>query len=176
MVINIKKKVWGAILSALALLPAGLAQAQPVCPVCTVAVFTGLGLARWFKIDDTITGVWVAGLIIAVIVWTVNFMDKKNWRFKGRSLVVASFYYLSVIIPLYIANMIGDPLNKFCGIDKLIFGISCGSIIFVFALWLHTYLKRKNNGKSYFPYQKVVLPVGSLIILSFVLYLLIRYC
>jgi len=34
----------------------------------------------------------------------------------------------------------------------------------------YNYLKRRNNGHAYFPFQKVVMPVGSLAILSMIFY------
>jgi hypothetical protein len=157
------------------LTPLGV-SAQPVCPVCTVAVCAGLGLARWLKIDDTITGLWIAGLLIAVVGWTVKFFEKKNWRFQGRSMIIALFFYLSVLIPLYLTKMIGDPLHRLWGVDKLIIGVLVGSIGFALSLWLHGWLKRKNNGKVYFPYQKVIIPVGALLILSLIFYLITKYC
>ena len=36
--------------------------AHAVCPVCTVAVGAGLGLAEWLGIDDSISGLWIGAL------------------------------------------------------------------------------------------------------------------
>ncbi|MCX6790609.1 MAG: hypothetical protein NTV62_00235 [Candidatus Gribaldobacteria bacterium] len=150
--------------------------AQPVCPVCTVAVCAGLGLARWLKIDDTITGLWVAGLLIAVVGWTVKFLEKRKWNFPYRTFVTAVVLYLSVFIPLYLTKMVGDPLHQLWGIDKLILGVLVGSLGFGLSLLLHQALKKKNNDKVYFPYQKVIIPVSALLILSVAFYFVTKYC
>lgn len=38
-----------------------------ICPVCTVAVGTDVGLCRWLGIDDVLSGIWIGGLIISMI-------------------------------------------------------------------------------------------------------------
>ena len=57
------------------------------CPVCTVAVGAGLGLARWLRIDDTISGLWIGGLTISMIMWTLSWLAKKNINFKGKKII-----------------------------------------------------------------------------------------
>ena len=37
-----------------------------MCPVCAVAVGFGLGLSRWLKIDDAISGLWIGALIVSL--------------------------------------------------------------------------------------------------------------
>lgn len=148
--------------------------ALAVCPVCTIAVGAGVGLSRWLGIDDLITGAWVGGLLVSVSIWTSSWMDKKGYNFKFRGAVVTAAYYLITIIPLYYTGIMGHPYNQFWGIDKLLFGIICGSLVFLFSTWLHNFLKNENGGKSYFPYQKVAIPVSALIILSGILFLVIK--
>jgi hypothetical protein len=145
-----------------------------VCPVCTVAVGAGVGLSRWLGVDDLITGTWIGGLIVSVIIWTIAWLNRKNIRFKGRKILVTLGYYLIVVGPLYYSELIGHPLNKFCGLDKLMFGIITGTIGFMAGVILNNYLKKKNNGKVYLPFQKVVLPVGILVIISIVWYIILK--
>lgn len=150
-----------------------------VCPVCTVAVGTGVGLSRYFGIDDTISGLWIGGLIVSIITWTENWLEKKNVRFKGRIFLSALVYYAAIIIPLYLSGIIGHPQNTlicFCGlnIDKILFGIITGSVAFWFGVSWHFYLKEKNKGRAHFPFQKVIIPVATLIILSLIFYFLIK--
>jgi len=151
-------------------------QALAVCPICTIAVASGVGFSRWIGIDDTITGLWVGGLIVSMITWTESWLEKKNIRFKGRIFVDILAYYLMVIIPLYYSKIIGNPLNTFCacGLDKLLFGIIIGSIGFWFGASWYFYLKEKNNGHAYFPFQKVVMPISPIIILSIIFYFLTK--
>jgi len=147
------------------------ARVQAVCPVCTIAVGAGVGLCRYLGIDDTISGAWIGGLIISLIALTIDWLNKKNIRFLFRKILVAIFYYAIIIIPLYSWNIMGHPQNKLFGIDKLLVGIIAGSIAFVFSIWFNDFLKNKNQGKVYFPFQKVVIPLLFLIITSLIFWL-----
>ncbi len=55
------------------------------------------------------------------------------------------------------------------GIDRLLFGIIIGSIVFILAVSFDKML-RKINGKQLFPFEKVVFPVVSIIIISVIFY------
>jgi len=148
----------------------GLTQA--VCPVCTIAVGAGVGLCRWLGIDDLISGVWIGGLIVSMVIWFLDWLDKKGIRFKFLRFIVIVLFYFIIIAPLYWAGIMGHPLNKFGGIDKLLFGIISGSISFIISVWLNSFLKKKNQGKVIFPFQKVVLPILFLLITSLIFYLI----
>ena len=151
-------------------------KALAVCPICTIAVGAGVGLSRWLGIDDAITGLWVGGLIVSMITWTESWLEKKNIRFKGRMFVNILGYYTLIIIPLYYSGIIGNPLNTLCacGLDKLLFGIIAGSLAFWFGASWYFHLKEKNNGHAYFPFQKVVMPISPLILLSIIFYFLTK--
>lgn len=141
-----------------------------VCPVCTIAVGAGIGFTSWLGIDDLITGLWIGALTVSLIVWTVRCLDRKNVHFLGRKILVVSFYYLSTILPLYFQGYIGHMLNKLWGIDKLLLGIMVGSVVFFAGSLTYDILKRNHGGKPYFPFQKVVMPIFPLIILSLAFY------
>ena len=147
-----------------------------VCPICTVVVGAGVGLSRWLGIDDTISGLWIGGLTVSMITWTESWLEKKNIRFKGRIFANILGYYSLIIIPLYYSGIIGHPLNTLCacGLDKLLLGIIVGSIGFWFGASWYYYLKEKNQGRVYFPFQKVVFPISPLIILSIIFYFLTK--
>nr|MDA3802631.1 hypothetical protein [Patescibacteria group bacterium] len=139
-----------------------------VCPICTIAVGAGVGFSRYLGIDDVVSGLWVGGLLASMVSWTESWLTKKKINFKGRLIVDILFYYLIVIIPLYYSGMIGNPNNTIgsYGIDKLLFGIIVGSISFWFGASWYFQIKRNNGGHAYFPFQKVVMPISPLIILS----------
>ena len=101
---------------------------------------------------------------------------KKNIHFWGRTVLVVIAYFALVIIPLFYSGIIGNPLNTlcFCHLDKLLFGIIVGSIAFWCGANWHYYLKEKNNGHVYFPFQKVVISILPLIILSVLYYFLTK--
>ncbi len=146
--------------------------AKAVCPVCAVAAGAGLGLTRWLGIDDTITGVWLGGLLISVTIWTVNWFDKKQINFKGKKIITGLFYYLITILPLYFTGVIGHPFNRIWGVDKLIVGTILSTIFFGLAVVWYLKLKKRNNNKAYFPFQKVVMPISALLFLSIFFYFL----
>jgi len=148
--------------------------AKAICPVCTVAVIGGVGLSRWLGIDDTITGLWVGGVTVSLIAWTIDWLNKKNIRFLFRKILIIALYYGFIVVPLIWWDVIGHPLNKIWGMDKLLFGIILGTILFIIGMIAYPYLKNKKTDKPYFPYQKVVVAIAPLIIFSFILFFLIK--
>lgn len=148
--------------------------ALAVCPVCSVAVAGGVGLSRWLGIDDSISGIWIGGLILSLVLWCLNYLKKKNINFPLRGPLLFSLFYFLTLLPLYLGKFIGSSCEKLWGVDKLFLGIVFGSLGFGFGVNLDYFLRKKNNGKVYFPFQKVVLPISLLIILSIVFYFLTR--
>lgn len=146
-----------------------------VCPICTVAVAGGLGVSRYFGIDDSLLGIWAGGLVVSVSLWTADWLSKRKWKLLEKSNVkintIASFAFWILLTypPLYMANIIGHPFNTILGIDKLVFGSIVGFFAFFFGFWLDKKV-RAVKGKQLFIYQKVVFPVVSLIITTLVLY------
>ena len=147
--------------------------ALAVCPVCTAGVIVGLGLSRWLHIDDTISGIWIGGLLLSISLMTANWLTKKNVNFPGRTALLIIFFYALTIWPLYSLDIIGHPKNVLFGIDKLILGIAVGSVFFYGGVLLYETYKKK-HGKALFPFQKIVMPIGPLIILSIVFFFLTK--
>lgn len=153
------------------ILPALPKTAFAVCPVCTVAVGAGLGLAQWLGIDDSISGLWIGALAVSISLWTISWLDKRNLKFKGRKILIFAGYYAIVVLPLWWKGFIGkDPLNEICGMDKLLYGIILGTILFVAGVLAHNWLRKRNEDKSYFKGQKIVAAVAPLVIASIILY------
>lgn len=162
------------LISLLALAGALLAKpAAAVCPICTIAVASGVGLSRYLGIDDTITGLWVGGLTVSIVIWTINWLDKKKIHFYGRDLVTVLAYVAIIFIPLYFTGLFGNGASCVCGVNKLLLGIVTGATGFWAGVEWYEYLKDKNNGRAYFPFQKVVMPITPLVILSLVFYWLV---
>lgn len=140
------------------------------CPVCTVAVAAGLGLSRWLHIDDTVSGLWIGALLMSSTFWLVTWLEKRKIKFRGLFTATLVLTYGVVVVPLWRSEIIGHPLNKIFGVDKLIFGIAIGTILFMLGLIVNRILKEMNKGKQYFYFQKVVSPLVFLIIFSLVMY------
>ncbi|MEI7463695.1 MAG: hypothetical protein WCK03_04860, partial [Candidatus Taylorbacteria bacterium] len=135
------KKIITPILIGVATLLA--VPAKAVCPICVVAVGAGLGLSRLLGIDDTITGLWIGGLTVAMIMWTINWARPKIKNIKTRPLwniLIIIAYYVMIAWPLTTQNFIGHPLNVIWGVDKIILGISLGSALFWGMSELYIYL------------------------------------
>ncbi|MGI6612231.1 MAG: hypothetical protein ACOX0Z_01485 [Candidatus Nanosyncoccaceae bacterium] len=143
-----------------------------VCPLCTVAVGAGLAISQKLGIDDTVTSVWIGGLLMSVSIWTINWLTKKKWTFPGYQIVVGLVWYALVFVPLYLNKTLFIPNNEILGIDKIIFGTIIGSLVFAGAADLYKYLKKKNDNKAHFPFEKVVIPFVGLLITSLIFYFL----
>lgn len=141
-------------------------KVEAFCPICTVAAAGGVGLARWLGIDDTITGLWIGALLVSVTFWTANWMTKKGWGFRGLALLAGIIYILITVVPLYYMGIMGHPWNTIWGFDKLAVGMVIGAAFFYAAEKFYFFLKKKNAGHAHFPFEKVVLPVVTLLILS----------
>lgn len=152
---------------------ANFAFAQPVCPVCVVAIGAGLGFSRWLGVDDLITSVWIGAGLLTLTIWTLHWLYKKNWNFRFSGIVAFVFYYVLTFVPLYWVGIVGHPLNTIFGIDKILFGTIVGTIVLAAGLYLNNFLKIKNNGKQFFNYQKVVVPILALILISIIFYFLL---
>lgn len=143
------------------------------CPVCTIAVGAGIGLSKTLGIDDTITSMWIGAVIVSSIFWLLSFLKKKN--------VKAPFFTLFLIILTYIITYLAlkDSINlkgnTLFGIDKIILGFITGTVVFLIGHFLHLKLKRDNNNEVFFPFQKVVIPIGFLIITSLLVFFILYF-
>lgn len=146
-----------------------------MCPLCVVAVGAGLGLSRWFGVDDIISSLWIGALLASLSWWTVVWLRKKNWNLKCDKFILPLAYYTLTILPLYYYDIVGHPLNTVFGIDKIIFGIVLGTAVFSASVWFHNFLKIKNQGKQFFVYQKVVLPLAFLTLTSLIFYAIMKW-
>lgn len=63
-------------------------------------------------------------------------------------------------------GIVGNPKNMFLNVDKLLFGSISGIIVLLIGLTIDRFIRRYTNGKALFLYQKVIIPVSLLIIMS----------
>jgi len=149
--------------------------ARAVCPVCTVAVAAGLGLSRWLGVDDTVSGIWIGGLILSSSLWLTSWLSKKCPKLHSTFYLLLSTFlmYLLTLLPLTWTDVIGHPFNRIWGVDKLIAGTAFGSAAF----WIGTWLDKKVRtlrGRQLFKYQKIVFPVALLVLLSVIAWLITK--
>lgn len=154
-------------------------SASPVyaqCPVCTLAVGAGLGLSRYLGIDDMVSGIWAGALVISFSLWFAGWLKKKNYKYINRvkepilSIISVIFWSFLTYYPLFKIGVIGHPFNVVLGIDKLIFGSIIGGLVFLLAIYTDRKVRKIKGGKL-FSFQKVIIPVGFLVITSLLMYL-----
>lgn len=150
------------------------AMAAPVCPVCTIAIASGLGLSRVFGVSDTVIGVWVGAILWVMIQYTNNWLDRKQWQFPGLHLLVILLYF-ALLTPLYLGSAPSIIFNesRLLGIDAFLLSTVVGAMGFYVSGRCYVWMKEK-NGKPHFPFERVVLPVTTVLVLSFLFYLLTK--
>lgn len=167
-------------ISLILLIPEVLAH----CPLCTAAAGAGIGIARFYGLDDAIIGLFLGAFIVSMGLWFNNWLKKKiNIPFQTFLIIFASF--LLTAIPLYLAGIMTNfyivksapqvsmlGLHIF-GIDKLLFG----TIVGILAVWssfsTSDYIKKK-RGKVLWNYQGLSFMLIALIILTEIFFILTR--
>lgn len=159
------------------------APASAHCPLCVGGAAIGLSVARFVGIDDAITGVWLGALLGALSFWSEVPLGKKiKSSFLRPGLYLAifgltiwSFYafndYAIERLRFYLLN---QHAGTILGLPKLVFGLVSGGVLFYLIDALDNTLIKK-NGKVFFPYQRIVVSLGAMIILSLVFYILINF-
>ena len=144
------------------------------CPVCAVAIAGGLGISRALGVDDSVVGVWLGAILLALSQWTAYFFEKKNIKNIFVKILCYACWY-ATIIPLYLGPTpkIIFNTNKIIGIDGFLLSILAGSLTLFTSVKVYRFMKEK-NGKPHFPYEKVVLPIVSLFVVSFMFYLITK--
>ncbi len=143
----------------------GKALANPACAVCTVAVGASLEVARRYGVDDAVVGVWAGALLALLGYWLILWFDKKGWNFAGRNLLLMALSIGSIGF-MYL-DMPYSPQTIACFyMDPLLFSTLLGALVFIYVSKFYQWLKQKNGGHAHFPFEKVVLPVLALALLS----------
>jgi hypothetical protein len=122
---------------------------------------------------------WLGALIVSSICWMIDYLNRKNIHFLFRKIIIIVSFYAIFIIPLYFikirgATVLGDPGNIIFGMDRILFGVILGTIIFILAILSDKYLRTLNESKVLINYQKIFIPIIYLIIASIIAYMLIK--
>lgn len=143
-----------------------------ICPLCTVAIGAGVGFSRWFGVPDSIAGIWIGGFLMALSLWAIMALRKTRYIFFGYQLIVPVAIYASTLVPLWFYGFFAN--SGYClGLDSFMLAIMLGSVSFIIGIVLHCWLKLYHNNRSFFPFQKVVIPLVVLLIISIIVYLVI---
>lgn len=142
------------------------------CPLCVAGAGVGISLSRVLGIDDSITGVWLAALLGAMSFWISNSIKKTYIPLQKLAIYLAIF--VTTTISFYRFGLINEHNGLIFNLPKLTFGIITGGVLFYFVDKVNTAIKER-KGKVLFPYQTIVLSLGSMLILSIGIYVLINY-
>lgn len=167
---NMKKSLLFALCS---LLFAPLTASAVVCPVCTIAVGGLLVFFESIGIPDIIfAAIWSGALTLSLAIWTANYMQKKGVRHLAWYILDYIAYY-GLLLLVYVFPT-SKPVVRYgermlWNLDQFLLGVVLGTaFLYLGGLW-YARIKKKNGGKAWFPFQKVVWPVGVVLALTFVL-------
>lgn len=142
------------------------------CPLCVAGAAAGVTLTRWIGVDDSITGVWIGALLGSIGFWFYSWLLLKSgtlrkWKYRfALKPLIYILVFTSTLWSFYQFRLI-IRMSQIFGLDKLTFGMIAGSILF--------YVIDSIKIKHYFPYQKIVISLGSITILSLAIYILINF-
>ena len=141
-----------------------------MCPICTVGLAAGVGLSRWLKVDDVISGLWIGALILALSIWTFHWLLKKREKKPFWILLVCIiFWYLLTFVPFHYTGLLDTTCQKILGLNRLVFGGGLGIIVAAMALKIENFARKGEEKKRLFPFQKVIIPIIILLITSVIL-------
>lgn len=141
------------------------------CPVCIVTVGGGMFLAEKLGIDDFLISLWISAFNVAISFWLA---PKIKNKILGNPVILSFIILLFTLFYFIYTGQTGIASNKLLGLDKIIFGQSLGLLVMFLGIFIDRYSRKLNDGKILFPYQKVVFPVGTLIILTLLFKLIFK--
>ena len=154
--------LWGLIIAVAFI---AKASANPACAVCTVAVGASLEVARRYGVDDAVVGVWAGAMLALLGYWLILWFEKKNWNFAGRDFILMAASVGSIGF-MYTTTPYSPQIIGIFYMDVLLFSTILGALTFIYVSKFYQWMKAKNGGHAHFPFEKVVLPVVALAILS----------
>lgn len=168
-----KKLLWSMV-SAVVAAVVIMSGAWAVCPVCTVAVGAGLEGARLLGVDDVITGIWTGGLTLSLFFWTAGWLKKRGVNSVLWQIVVPLVVYYGLLVAVYLMPGMTFGAQTLWGIDKFLLGVIVGTVAFYLGARWYIKIKRDNGGHARFPFQKVVVPLSFLMVMTAVFWLITK--
>jgi len=137
-------------------------------PVCAIGIASGLAISRWLGIDDLTLGLWIGAFILSFSIQFNIFLDKKGKSFPYSFWVIFLGTSALSFLPI-LKTITSDPSCNILGFPRVI----CGSILGALTLFLtdkvNLFVIDKHDKKVYFYYQKVIIPIIALIIISMII-------
>jgi len=140
------------------------------CPLCVGATASMVATARFFGVNDLITGTFIGALIVSTAAWINRVLTKRN---KGRNylpfqqIILVVFWLLAFTVIFFIAGLI-----KFELFNRLVIGMLMGVFIVPTAFIFNKFLRENNGRKNYMPFQHIFLTIVFLLIAVFAYYVI----
>ena len=166
------KKIFTSVLLAMFAVIAVAPGAMAVCPVCTVAVGAGLEGMRLLGVDDVITGIWAGALTLSLFMWTAGWLKKRGVTNIWLQIVLPFVVYYGLLAAVYALPGVTFGATTLWGMDRFLLGIIVGTVAFYLGARWYAKIKRDNGGHAKFAFQKVVVPLSFLIVVSIVFWLI----
>ena len=154
------------------------------CPLCTGAIAVAAVAATTMGVDVSVVGIFVGAFAVSTGLWAGRVIKKQYIPFQTAAIVVASFLLTIVPVTAVVPDDLSIPLLLFGAPDslfnrvywpsKMLFGGLIGGMLTVGSLYLHEFLKKRNNGKVYIQFQGVLLTVGILVMSAIAMFLAMR--
>ncbi len=144
------------------------------CPLCAAATAGGVGVTRFLGVDDTVVGTFIGGFVVSTGLWFNKWIRKKKsgkdfLPYQATIILLASLAF--TVLTFYMAGLLGkDSSYLLFGVDKLVLGTVAGTAISLAAFALHKRI-RAVKGRSFFPYQGIILTIGALTLTALTFYL-----
>ncbi len=164
-----------SLLMAAVLLSYSIPTASAMCPLCTAGAAIGLGIARYYGVDDTIVGIWLGALAVSTALWINRIVKKRVKVSTGLQALVIAAVIVSTVLPFYFAGFFnGMPTmaNTILGVNRLVFGVVLGGAISFIGAPVSNHIKRRRNAAV--PYQSILLTLGLLVAASLLLWLITK--
>ncbi len=139
------------------------------CPVCIITVGGGMLIAKKLGIDDFLVSIWISALNTAIAFWLA---PKIKIKLLKNGHIFALLLLATTLLYFQFTDQIGATTNRLLGVDKIVFGQVVGLVAMAIGTHLYLFLKKRNGGKTIFPYARVVFPV-SLVLLATLIFKLI---
>jgi len=125
-------------------------------------------IAKKMGIDDLLVSIWISALNTAIAFWLA---PKIKIKLLNNGHILGIIFFIFVLSYFYFTDQIG-PGNQVLGVNKIVFGQIIGLIAMTLGSHLYLFLKKRNGGKTIFPYARVVFPFV-LVLLATIIFKLI---
>ncbi len=147
------KKLFFVFVSFLFLSSAAFAH----CPLCVGATGMAVATARFYGINDMITGLFVGVFMLSTALWVHIALKKRN---KGKNYVplqAPAIIISSILMMLVTFYFTGNWAGTMFGMSTIVVGTLIGSFVSSVTFLLHDLFRAMNNNRNYVPFQPILL-------------------